>query len=98
MYSVEYYKKQNGEVPCREFIESLSLKMKVKAMRSIELLEQYGMELREPYSKYIEEGIFELRIRFSSDIVKAFYFFVKEKKIILTSGFVKKLIRLLHDI
>lgn len=98
MYSVEYYKKQNGEVPCREFIESLSLKMKVKAMRSIELLEQYGMELREPYSKYIEEGIFELRIRFSSDIVKAFYFFVKEEKIILTSGFVKKLIRLLHDI
>lgn len=90
MYSVEYYKKENGEVPCREFIESLSLKMQVKAMRSIELLEQYGIELREPYSKYLEEGIFELRIRFSSDIVRVFYFFLKEEKIILTNGFVKK--------
>ena len=59
-------------------------------MRSIELLEQYGIELRETYSKYLEEGIFELRIRFSSDIVRVFYFFLKEEKIILTNGFVKK--------
>lgn len=52
-----------------------------------------GPDIREPYSKYIESGIFELRIKFSSDITRIFYFFIKDKKIILTNGFIKKVER-----
>lgn len=36
------------------------------------------------------DGLFELRIKFSSDITRIFYFFVVDNKIILTNGFVKK--------
>lgn len=90
MYRVEYYEKEDGKIPCKEFIDSLSLKMKLKAIRSIECLEELGTNIREPYSKYIGDGIFELRIKFSSDITRIFYFFVKDKTIILTNGFIKK--------
>lgn len=48
--------------------------MHAKILREFELLEEYGNELREPYSKYIEDGIFELRIRVGTDISRIFYF------------------------
>ena len=35
-------------------------------------------------------GIFELRIKFSSDVSRIFYFFFADNKIILTNGFIKK--------
>ena len=59
-------------------------------MYSLALLEEFGNQLREPFSKPIGDGIFELRIKFSSDITRIFYFFVVDNRIILTNGFVKK--------
>ena len=56
----------------------------------MKLLREYGKRLREPYSKYLEDGIFELRIKFASDITRIFYFFFCNNKIVLTNGFVKK--------
>jgi phage-related protein len=44
----------------------------------------------EPYSKSLEDGIFELRTKLGSDITRVLYFFVIGKKIVLTNGFVKK--------
>jgi len=49
-----------------------------------------GSLLREPESKYVRNGIFELRIAFSNDTARVFYFFFKEKRIIVTNGFIKK--------
>ena len=46
--------------------------------------------MREPYSKHVEDGIFELRCKFGSDITRVMYFFFYRGKIILTNGFVKK--------
>lgn len=64
--------------------------MRAKAIKEIDLLEEYGTTLREPYSKFIKNGIFELRIKLAADISRVFYFFFDEKKIILTNGFIKK--------
>ena len=49
-----------------------------------------GVALREPHSKAMGDGLFELRIKFSSDISRIFYFFVVDNRIVLTNGFVKK--------
>ena len=54
------------------------------------LLEKNGNELREPYSKPLDDGIFELRAKQGTDIARALYFFVIGHKIIITNGFVKK--------
>lgn len=90
MFTVELYELPNGIKPVEEFIKKLDVKMRVKAIDSIDLLEEYGIKLREPYSKAMGNGIFELRIKFASDITRIFYFFYFDNKIILTNGFIKK--------
>jgi phage-related protein len=73
-----------------KFILSVPLKMQAKIQRCINLLEEFGNDLREPHSKKIvgEKSLFELRI--GTDISRLFYFHLKEKKFVITSGFVKK--------
>ena len=90
LFDVEFYRLQNGTAPVETFLDSLNPKMRNKAVRSLELLEEFGNTLREPNSKAMGDGLFELRIKFSSDITRIFYFFYVENKIILTNGFVKK--------
>ena len=74
----------------QELLDSLEPKLLAKTLRTIDLLEMNGPLLREPYSKLVENGIFELRTKQGSDITRVLYFFVMGKKAILTNGFVKK--------
>ena len=64
--------------------------MKAKVLRTIDLLENNGPHLREPYSKSLGDGIFELRIKQGNDITRVLYFFFIGNKAILTNGFIKK--------
>ena len=57
---------------------------------ALEFLEERGPMLREPFSKPLGEGVFEIRAKQGSDISRVLYFFVVGKKVILTNGFVKK--------
>ena len=90
MFTVEYYEKDDGSRPVEEFILGLDNKMKAKTMWIIDLLEEYGPYLRWPYAEYLEDEVYELRIRQSTDITRVFYFFYNGRRIILTNGFVKK--------
>ena len=65
-------------------------KMRAKMADTISILQDNGYELREPYSKHLSEGIFELRAKVGSDITRVLYFFYVERHIILTNGFIKK--------
>lgn len=89
-YKIEFYNKADGSEPAKEFILSLDLKMQAKVLRTIALLRDAGPSLREPYSKPLDDGIFEIRTKFGPDITRVLYFFVVGKKIILTNGFIKK--------
>ncbi len=93
MFEVEFYCLPSGEKPVVEFLDGLDKKMRAKALHSISVLEEFGNQLREPHSKPMGEGLFELRIQFASDISRIFYFFVVDNKIILTNGFIKKTMR-----
>ncbi len=87
---VVFYKNKKGEEPAIDFLESLDPKMKVKMTRTINLLEANGYKLREPYTKSLRDGIFELRAKEGSDITRVLYFYVLGDKAVLTHGFVKK--------
>lgn len=89
-YSVEFYEKDNGEIPARDFIISLDEKMRSRVYKYIDILSNNGPDLREPYSKMLSNGIFELRIKSGSDISRVLYFFYIGSRIILTNGFIKK--------
>jgi len=90
LFDVEYYEKEDGTFPAEEFILSLDSKMQAKMFRELDLLETFGNQLREPHSKPLGDGIYEIRAKVASDITRVLYFFVVNKKIILTNGFVKK--------
>ena len=65
--------------------------MRAKVANTIGILQDNGYELREPYSKHLSEGIFELRAKVGSDITRVLYFFYVDRHIILTNGFIKKM-------
>lgn len=90
MFQIDFYQLPNGEKPVATFLNSLDTKMRAKALYSLSVLEEFGNQLREPHSKSLGGGLFELRVKFASDITRIFYFFVVDNKIILTNGFVKK--------
>ena len=89
-FEVIFYEKENGDCPVEEFITSLDVKMRAKMVGLLELLEEKGNQLREPYSKLIDDGIFEIRCKVGNNITRVLYFFYFEGKIIRTNGFVKK--------
>ena len=87
---VIFYDLPNGKEPVREFLDSLDDKMRAKMLREIGLLAANGTDLREPDSKNIGDGIFELRAKVGSDISRVIYFFFVGRRAILTNGFIKK--------
>lgn len=89
-FEVLFYEKENGECPVEKFIISLDIKMRAKMIGLLELLEEKGNLLREPYSKPIRNGIFELRCKVGNNNTRVLYFFYCEGKIVLTNGFIKK--------
>jgi hypothetical protein len=62
-WQVEYYKKENGNIPVLDYLLSLDSKMRAKAYSEIELLEKHGLNLKEPYVKPIKstryKGLFD---------------------------------------
>ena len=89
-YIINFFKKQDGSCPVEEFLDSLDNKMRAKILLAIALLETNGPQLREPYSKPLGDGIFEIREKQGNNITRTLYFFYDGKQIILTNGFVKK--------
>ena len=79
-FEVIFFENENGDCPVAEFI----------MIGLLELLEEKGNQLREPYSKPIDDGIFEIRCKVGNNITRVLYFFYYEGKIILTNGFIKK--------
>lgn len=93
-WEIELYKKSNKECPVLEFILSLPPKHKAKIEREIDLLEEFGINLTYPHTQKIQgakyKGLWELRIKFASDISRIFYFMYLGKKFILLHGIAKK--------
>ena len=89
-FEVIFFKKDNNNIPIKDFLDNLDDKMRAKAVGMIIRLEKYGNALTKPYSKHLDDGIFELRIKQSTNISRILYFFRVGKKIILTNGFIKK--------
>lgn len=90
MLEITFYKTANGDCPVLDFLLSLDTKIRAKADRDLHLLEEYGLELRLPYSRFLRDGLFELRIESGSNSARIFYFFFAGEKAIVTNGFLKK--------
>ena len=89
-FELIFYETSDGQKPVEDFLLGLDVKMRAKLVQMMELLEDKGFELREPYTKSLGDGIFELRCKQASNITRALFFFYIGGKIIITNGFTKK--------
>lgn len=89
-FVVEFYETRDGQRPAEDFLDELDIKMRSKLVMTLKVLQEQGNRLREPYSKHLDDGIFEIRGKVGTDISRVMYFFYYGGRIILTSGFIKK--------
>ena len=62
MFEIEFYRTREGSCPMEAFLDSLDQRMAIKALQELTLLSEKGTDLREPHSKALGKGLFELRI------------------------------------
>lgn len=74
-----------------EFLSSIEPELRAKAFRSIELLKAFGTGLPMPHARKLKgHELYELRVRFGSNICRLFYFLAGDEMYVVTSGYVKK--------
>jgi hypothetical protein len=79
-FEVIFYEKENGDCPVEEFITSLDVKMRAKMVGLFELLEEKGNQLREPYSKPIDDGILILGVKLVIILLEYYISFTMRKR------------------
>ena len=90
MWEIEYYETDKVRCQIREFIDALDNKSRAKVARTIDLLEQFGINLGMPYAKHVEEELWELRTRVGTNQYRIIYFLFTGRVFILLHGFLKK--------
>lgn len=89
-YQVKFYiDSQTKKVDLVKYLDGLQPKIRLKILKYIEYLRQCDGYLDEPYSKHIAGKIRELRVDFSNDKHRIFYFTIVGRRIILLHAFKK---------
>ena len=89
-FYIKFYDRADGSKPVKEFLNELDVKMRTKMLRAVSIIKAGGTTIREPYSKHLDDGIFEVRAQVGSNISRALYFFFDGRRIVFTHGFIKK--------
>ena len=88
----EFYTRPNGRMEFQEFLDKLPKKDKEKLLTVIASIQEYGLLIsqRMEWVKKLDDDIFEIRSKVSSNIQRALYFHVIDDRYIVTHGFTKK--------
>src|SRR6185369_17808033 len=91
-FEVTYYQNNKGESPIEQFLLDLKEINKDLAKKTVLDIEKLRNRVyhKEPLSKHLEAGLWELRVKSGSDILRIIYTFGKGKLIILLHIFIKK--------
>lgn len=91
-FEIEFYKDAEGSNPIEEFLRELkriNSSLAEQTFKGIEKLKNRAYH-REPLSKHLGTGLWELRIKAGTDILRIIYTFRKGQIIILLHVFIKK--------
>lgn len=89
-WKVKAYESLTGDIPVEEFIKSLNKKARLKISRTLDLLEEFGLEGAYPHvKKLVGTSLWELRI-LGSDSIRILYITITGKIFLLLHGFKKK--------
>ena len=72
-------------------LEALPLDQQAKFTWIADLIQEHGLEkVREPYVKYLEQGLWEIRVKGRDGIARALYVTAREQNVWVVRVFVKK--------
>lgn len=84
-WQITYYSEK-----VRAWIENMPIGMRAYYARITERFIKFGPNLGMPFTRMIEKDLFELRIKAKEGISRIFYCTVKQGKIVMLHGFIKK--------
>ena len=84
-WSIEYY---NSDVEKK--ILSLPSGLLARYLRLTDLMLEFGSNLGMPHTRFIEDGLIELRIKSKEGIARVFYCTIIGKRILMLHLFIKK--------
>lgn len=70
--------------------KKMSLEMRAYYTRLTERMISFGPNLGMPFTRSLEKGLFELRIKSKEGISRVFYCTAQKNKIVMLHGFIKK--------
>ncbi len=84
------FQEEDGSVPALQWLESLPQAARRKCRARLAVLQALGPGLRRPVADYLENGIYELRMRYQRLNLRLLYFFAGRRIVVVTQGFVKQ--------
>lgn len=84
-WKVQYYSED-----LIKWVDRMPLGMRAYYARLTERMIHFGPNLGMPFTRSLSKGLFELRIKAKEGISRIFYCTVKNNKIIMLHGFIKK--------
>jgi phage-related protein len=91
-WTIEFFDNDRGSSPPNDFLLALPKKAQAKLVRALDLLEEYGPTMGEPYVKAIrgKTGLMELRTSLGSDAFRLFFFHAGGRRLVVVHGIRKK--------
>ncbi len=93
--TIVYFRDSDGVVPVKDWLDGevkrRDVRIAAKCRVRIALLRTHGNLLRRPYSEYLRDGIYELRIAYGRVNYRILYFFHKgDEAVVLAHGLTKE--------
>ena len=88
-WNLEFYQNSDGKAPVEEYFNTLSTKDLAKIQRNLDLLEEFGIQLKYPLVSHVEGKIWELRTKASGKNHRVLYFCYTGRRIVLLHAFLK---------
>ena len=92
--AVDFFVDERGHAPVEEYLTTLPVQHRAKALALIKILEQEGPNLPFPYSSQIRGKLRELRTQQGKDKLRILYFGDARSVFVLRHGILKRSTRL----
>ena len=88
--TIRIYKEPGSSAPLLDWLDKVPEKARDKCIARVELLAEYGHELRRPICDYLENAIYELRAKHNNVNYRILYGFVGKDIVLLSHGCTKE--------
>ena len=91
--TIHFFREEDGTVPFLEWLAALERRERKafeKCLYMLDLLRQYGHELRRPHADMLRDGVYELRTRVGRVNYRLLYGFVGKDLVLVSHGITKE--------